>query len=257
MERIDNLGLAGSGEVAVIEQQLERTVDAARWKGWAATGVLVLAGAGLLWAAGMRFWQRLDQMEQAEAARTDALAARLTDLSKANDGLKQEVIDLRTALATATGEDVLFLKTIILKPNLEPDLARTVARLVHKYSARYNKDPNLVLAIISVESDFNPQAVSKAGALGLMQVMPHWKKILAIEDDLTDPETSIRYGLQVLGFYEQMYKDPETVLTAYNRGPGPVDLALVKGANPDNGYSGKVLAAYEKIRRLATRASLN
>jgi soluble lytic murein transglycosylase-like protein len=257
MEQSDSIGLA-----AAAPEEPAMAVERAPRTGRLGLLALVLAVgvSGLAVGFGVRLWQRLGRMEGAVSARADAVAAKVEEevaaLTRANEGLREEVKGLRSDIATSASEDVLFLKAIVLKPNIDPDLARIVARLVHKYAVRFNKDPNLVLAIIAVESDFNPQAVSRQGATGLMQVMPHWKKVLGFEEDLTDPETSIRYGLQVLGFYEQMYKDPEMVLTAYNRGPGPVDGALMRGASPDNGYSAKVLATYDRIRRLNTKPSL-
>src|SRR5262249_30880101 len=118
----------------------------------------------------------------------------------------------------------------------------------------YGRDSNLVLAMIATESAFNPKAVSSAGALGLMQVMPQWKKVLGIDGDLQDVELSIRYGLQILGFYSEMYKDLEMALTAYNRGPGPVDMALMKGHDPKNKYAPRVLTTYERLKRLSVRS---
>lgn len=114
----------------------------------------------------------------------------------------------------------------------------------------FGADPNLVLAIMFNESDFNPSIVSNMGAVGLMQVMPHWKKVLNLQQELTDPEISIRAGIQILGFYQQMYRDVDLALTAYNRGPGPVDFALVKGQSSANGYSSKVLGTYTRLKSL-------
>ena len=67
-------------------------------------------------------------------------------------------------------------------------------------------------------------------------------------------DRNIKYGLQVLGFYLEMYQDLEMALTAYNRGPGPVDAALVKGRNPNNGYAPKVLSTYERLKKLNVMA---
>ena len=110
-----------------------------------------------------------------------------------------------------------------------------------------------MLAIMAIESDFNPAVVSNQGAVGLMQVMPHWKKVLGLQE-LTEPEVSIRAGIQILGFYQQMYRDLDLAVTAYNRGPGPVDFALVKGASPANGYGAKVLSTYERLKALDVAA---
>ncbi len=255
MEGSESSELVTAAPEVRAERTAARTPDALLRVG-SVVMALAVGVAALAIGGGLRLWKRLERVEDGVRSRTELVASKVDDLSRINSGLRDEVLALREALATSASEDVLFLKAIVLKPTIEPDLARTVARLVHKYAVRYNKDPNLVLAIIAVESDFKPNAVSRMGAVGLMQVMPHWKKILGIDADLSDPETSIHYGLQVLGFYEQMYKDPEMVLTAYNRGPGPVDSALMKGSSPENGYAAKVLATYERIRRLNTKPSL-
>lgn len=190
------------------------------------------------------------QQAEAQATQLSALAAQTSELQTQTSELQTEVSALRQLVASRTGEDVIFLKIMVLKPRIDPELARQIARAVHQYSALYRRDPDLALAIMTVESDFNPKAVSSAGATGLMQVMPHWKKVLGIQGDLKDPEVSVQYGLQVLGFYLEMYKDVELALTAYNRGPGPVDNALVRGSSPNNGYAPRVLEVYEKLKRL-------
>jgi hypothetical protein len=194
--------------------------------------------------------ERLIRDTGTAADKSAATSDRVGELSAQTDALRAEITQLHDALASGTGEDVLFLKIILLEPKVDAALARTIATSVHRNAMLYEKDPNLVLAIISVESDFNPKAVSSTGAVGLMQVMPHWKRILNIQGDLTDPEISIRYGLQVLGFYEDMYKDLETVLTAYNRGPGPVDKALMRNTSAKTDYAPRVMATYDRLRKL-------
>ena len=104
---------------------------------------------------------------------------------------------------------------------------------------------------MNVESRFNPNAVSSAGAVGLMQVMPQWEKVLGISGSLKDPEVSIKYGLEIFGFYMEMYKDIEMALTAYNRGPGPVDVALMRGKDPKNTYAPTVLKVYGRLKGLS------
>ncbi len=214
--------------------------------------LLLVGAAGYVLVERVR---QLDRDSQTQATEAAAVAQKVEALSQQNDALKTEVASLHKTLASTTSQDVLFLKIILLKPDIDLALARTISRHVHEYSMLYGRDPNLVLAIIAVESRFNPKAVSPVGAVGLMQVMPHWTKVLGISGDLTDPETSIRYGLQVLGFYEEMYKDPEVVLTAYNRGPGPVDKALMRGTSPTNNYAPLVLQTYERLRKLNVQSA--
>lgn len=208
----------------------------------------------LLVLAGVTIGRRLEHHESAlDRQHEDGVSTRerVDALADQQKQMNAELYNLRQTVAVNTGEEVLFLKAIVLKPNVDLQLARDLARLVHKNAQIYGRDPNLVLAIIAEESDFNPKAISSVGAVGLMQVMPHWSRVLAINGDLTDPETNIRTGLQILGFYLEMYQDLEIALTAYNRGPGPVDAALRKGASPNNGYAPKVLATYERLKRLS------
>lgn len=61
--------------------------------------------------------------------------------------------------------------------------------------------PDLVLALIEVESRFDPWAVSSAGAVGLMQVMPFWPRELGVQNQLVRVESNIRMGCEILRFY--------------------------------------------------------
>lgn len=73
---------------------------------------------------------------------------------------------------------------------------------VHYEATRAKLSPELVLAVIEVESNFNPYAISRAGARGLMQVMPFWlKEIGKPGDSLFRMQTNLRYGCTILKFY--------------------------------------------------------
>ena len=82
---------------------------------------------------------------------------------------------------------------------------------------RAGLDPQLVLAVIDIESNFNRHARSHVGAQGLMQVMPFWKEVYGnIDDDLYNPLVSLRYGCTILRHYMDKYTDPVRALAAYN-----------------------------------------
>ncbi|AKH70412.1 transglycosylase family protein [Spongiibacter sp. IMCC21906] len=84
----------------------------------------------------------------------------------------------------------------------EPQQRLEFLRLVHREARAAKLDPELVLALIEVESNFDRFAVSSAGAQGLMQVMPFWKAEIGRSDDnLSKVETNLRYGCQILQFY--------------------------------------------------------
>lgn len=216
---------------------------------------LVLNGAVALaaGAAAMKLNEQLGALSRStehNAQATERHAANLAQLETQARALETGLEEVRRAVQSHAGEEAIFLKLLILKPSLDHALARRIAASVQRECMLSGQDPNLVLAIMSVESDFNPRAVSHVGATGLMQVMPHWKKVLGLPHELTDPETSIRAGIQILGYYQQMYRDLHLAVTAYNRGPGPVDAALVAKGDPANGYSAKVLALAGKLKTI-------
>ncbi len=78
--------------------------------------------------------------------------------------------------------------------------------------------PEIVLAVIQVESAFQPEAVSSAGAVGLMQIMPFWIRELGRSaDDLMDPWLNLRYGCTILSHYLAVERgDLTRALARYN-----------------------------------------
>jgi len=84
-------------------------------------------------------------------------------------------------------------------------------------SRRAGLDPQLVLSVIDIESNFDRHALSHAGAQGLMQVMPFWKEVYGnVEDDLFNPLVSLRYGCTILRHYLDKYPTAAQALAAYN-----------------------------------------
>lgn len=228
-------------------------------QGWIAAFVglqafAIVAGGGAAYFLKLRL-DTLSANSSVISRQASEIGVRVGELADQSVAIKAEASQLRQYVESSSAEQVIFLKILVLKPDVEVGLARAIAKHAHHYGALYKRDPDLVLAIIAEESRFNPNAVSPVGAVGLMQVMPQWEKVLGISGSLKDPEVSIKYGLEVLGFYLEMYKDLEMALTAYNRGPGPVDMALMRGKDPKNRYAPEVLKVYERLKRLSTTAT--
>ncbi len=83
-----------------------------------------------------------------------------------------------------------------------PQERLTILKMIHYEATRAGLDPELVLALINVESNFDRFAISSAGARGLMQIMPFWlNEIGRPDDDLFDINTNLRFGCTILGIY--------------------------------------------------------
>lgn len=106
---------------------------------------------------------------------------------------------------------------------------RDYREYVERYSALYGVPDHIIYAVIKVESDFESNAVSSAGAVGLMQMLPDTFLWLCSrqgetldEGMLYDPETSIRYGTYYLSYLYSEFGMWESVFAAYNAGPNRV-----------------------------------
>jgi soluble lytic murein transglycosylase len=103
--------------------------------------------------------------------------------------------------------------------------------ILRGHAANHGLDPALLAAVVYVESRFDPNATSKAGAIGLMQLLPETAKGIALRTggdrfvvaDLRDPEINVRYGSWYLDHLRERYGDLSLVLAAYHAGPGNVD----------------------------------
>ena len=121
-------------------------------------------------------------------------------------------------------------------------------RMVTAAALKNNLDPALVMAVIQVESGFRPDAVSSAGAVGLMQVMPSTAEELGLPD-VADPAVNLEAGCRYLASLLEMFGgDVELALAAYNAGPGAVRRwGTIPPYRETQNYVIKVAAAYAQL----------
>ena len=100
----------------------------------------------------------------------------------------------------------------------DPEERIEILTLVHYEASRVELPPELILAVIEVESNFDRYAISVAGAIGLMQIMPFWlDEIGRPDDNLLHIDTNLRYGCTILRFYYDKEKgDLRRALGRYN-----------------------------------------
>ena len=140
--------------------------------------------------------------------------------------------------------------------------------LIAQYAAEFSLDPYLVTAIMRCESSNDPAAVSKKGAIGLMQIMPDTGAWIAHKLDLDDsyqqqqlydPAVNIRFACWYLRFLtNRLHQERTAIIAAYNAGHGSVEDWLSDPAYSENGrlntipfpeterYLEKVTTAYDK-----------
>lgn len=118
----------------------------------------------------------------------------------------------------------------------------------YRVGREFSVDPLLILAVMAIESRYNPVAESSMGAKGLMQIIPryHQEKLVAHggEHAVLDPEVNIHVGAQILREYMRRFGETEAALQKY---VGAFD-------EPTSQYSSKVLAEKARLQQILARA---
>ncbi len=142
-------------------------------------------------------------------------------------------------------------------PQLTPRERQGLAYVIVAEARRAGFAPETVLAVIAVESSWKTQAVSHAGALGLMQLLPETALTIATEagvywegpDTLFKPVDNIRLGVHYLEYLVDRFGDLPTALAAYNWGPTRIARILRRGRSLPVRYSDRVLNELSILER--------
>ena len=145
-------------------------------------------------------------------------------------------------------------RAAVVRLPIDPLAHRPFAAEIRAAAGRHDVDPLLVAAVIEVESNFAPDAVSPKGAVGLMQVMPvHF----GAETQPFEPNVNLELGTRYLGQLSRRFGALPVALAAYHAGPGAVERA--GGQAPYESterYVARVLSIYGRYRTAAADAAL-
>lgn len=195
--------------------------------------VVLVLGAGFV--LGVRFQARVESRSPARAL-VDIQKTRITKL-------QQDAQRLRTAL---------LLRDYLEETRLRLPRAtyQTMVDAIADSSLRYGVAPETILAVIRIESTFDIDAESEAGAIGLMQLLPSTAEEIARElrmqwsgdETLRDPAANIEMGTYYLTKLLGRFDDLSLALAAYNEGPGRIAGRATENARLTTDYARKVLS---------------
>jgi len=201
-------------------------------------GGLILTGALIVSSLGG--WARGASADDQPALVTaPALLGELRALRQELDAKQGELEVARLQLSRANA---------IIGYSAEYKITADLASAIYDVALSEQLNPSLAFPLVRIESRFNPRAKSRAGALGLTQVLPSTARLYEpglTTEQLYDRDTNLRLGFRYLRDLLERYDgNLERALLAYNRGPGKVEELLAAGRDPRNGYSANVLRGY-------------
>jgi soluble lytic murein transglycosylase-like protein len=202
----------------------------------------VSAGLGLIWllvAVGM-------VLVLAQGAALPESDSPLTDPAAAP---APEVRPVALQAQEASRQEQKALAEFIAKRwRIADEAASSFVSIAYRAGSAHSVDPVLILAVMAVESGYNPVAESGMGAKGLMQVIPrfHLEKLSSHggEEKLLEPEVNIHVGAQILREYYRRLRDEQLALQMYG---GAFD-------EPTAQYAGKVFAERARLEPIRQRA---
>jgi soluble lytic murein transglycosylase-like protein len=186
---------------------------------------------------------------QAVSAATTAQAAEAPVAPAVVEAERVEPVRVRSAEAgpAISAEQLAVAEFIGRRYRVADSASEAFVAAAYRAGREFSVDPLLILAVMAIESRYNPVAESSMGAMGLMQIIPrfHPEKLAdhGSEAALLEPEINIRVGTWVLHEYMRRLGDVEAALLKY---AGALD-------DPASQYADKVLAEKARLQQIAAR----
>lgn len=224
-----------SMEVQMTWKPDHRLVRQPWYRRMAVRGSVLLAGVLLLSAlAGMT--RRADADEQNVPPNFAIISSELSALMNRAQKAETESAALK---ATIERQNQVFHYSARFR------IPADQAGAIYRVAISEGIEPDVAFRLVKIESNFDPDAVSSAGAIGYTQIRPATARFFESgisADQLSDPEINLRLGFRFLRSLIRQYDgDINLALLAYNRGPARVQEILDAGGDPANGYSERVL----------------
>ncbi len=182
--------------------------------------------------------------------------------NKVEDLLKTAPLDVQNQIQTdisdesAEEKNLKKIEEVKSAINLKSKIdlkaqANNVEEIIETYANKYNVDSDFIKAIIKQESNFNSNATSKKGAMGLMQLMPKTAQSLGVADAY-NPNQNIEGGVKYLrGLLDRFDNNNELALAAYNAGPTAVKkYGGIPPYKETQNYVNSIMSAYEQFKTL-------
>ena len=201
------------------------------------TSILLLAAAVGSWAP-----RASASSEEAAGYTGTAVRSQFRYLRQTLDTTAGELEIARMELERAEG---------ILHYSAQYQIAADLAELIYDVALREGIEPELAFRLVRLESNFDVNARSRVGDIGLAQVrIPTARFYIPgiTEAELMDPVTNLSIGLRYLRHLLETYGDLRLALLAYNRGPTRLKQLLDEGRDPRNGYASRIMEGFPEPR---------
>ena len=212
----------------------------------------IIAGGGILIAAASYHYTELARRYDHNDRQREAYSRRFS-------GLAGEVDTLRSELKT---QRRIYARMLTILDSSRTSMSKAqrgaFVETVFNESTKLYLNPMLVMAVMQLESNFQSNAVSSMGAVGMMQIMPsvgqkyarkagvRWEGAETLLDPVSNVRIGIRYLKELMNIYENDY---QLGLEAYNRGPGGLEIAMEDGQVPDT-FSNHVMKLFFRFQKI-------